>query len=651
MLNKGNMKIIGVVLCGAQNEATAEHITHISHYAEELNYKLLIFNSFADYFMDNTPDNPTKVIYKIINYDILDGIILLSESIKSNAVIEEIVASANARNIPVVSILTPVKGCYNITFDFRENFKRIIDHVIEEHNCKRIYFVSGIKGNDFAEDRLNCYRESMTEHGLEIDERGIGYGDFWDRPTYEVIERWIVDDALPKPDAIICANDSMAIATCIKLSEFGYKVPDDIIVTGHDGIDAEKCHSPRLTTAITDIEGACKRAINVLDEVINGGEPDKDIVIPSTLITSESCGCKEISNLALNQKISELSSKLGEQSGFENHLNMMAMMLSEDNDFDVFRTHLAQYMESAWAHSAWICLAPGCMNPRPLTADELADDTTYEPPETRFFDGDKLMNVLAWEKGQTYVPNNIEFDRSDILPNLIEKLEKHNMIFFCPIYFRNLAQGYIGLCCQPEYAPFKFTQTFMSYLNMILEVMKQKLFINAAVSQLKSMYILDFMTSLYNRRGFYSKIKPRLENCITLRHDLVVVSVDMDGLKSINDTYGHREGDYAIKSISNLLTLASDDNSIIARFGGDEFVVAGVFPNGEEVAKRFEESLKRKIEAFNEISNKPYKISASVGISITKPDETTNLDELIELADEIMYREKETRKRLRGTRT
>ena len=261
------------------------------------------------------------------------------------------------------------------------------------------------------------------------------------------------------------------------------------------------------------------------------------------------------------------------------------------------------------------------------------------------------MNVLAWEKGQTYVPNNIEFDRSDILPNLIEKLEKHNMIFFCPIYFRNLAQGYIGLCCQPEYAPFKFTQTFMSYLNMILEVMKQKLFINAAVSQLKSMYILDFMTSLYNRRGFYSKIKPRLENCITLRHDLVVVSVDMDGLKSINDTYGHREGDYAIKSISNLLTLASDDNSIVARFGGDEFVVAGVFPNGEEVAKRFEESLQRKIEAFNEISNKPYKIFASVGISITKPDETTNLDELIELADEIMYREKETRKRLRGTRT
>lgn len=651
MLNKGNTKIIGVVLCGAQDETASEYITYICNRAEELNYKLLIFNSFTDYYFDNSPDNPSRIIYKIINYDILDGIIMLTETIKSKAIIDEVVASASARNIPVVSVLTPVEGCYNITFDFCENFKRIIDHVIEKHNCKRIYFISGFKGNEFAEERLNCYRESMKEHGLEVDERGIGYGDFWDRPTYAVVEKWIKDDKLPKPDAIICANDAMAIATCIKLSEFGYNVPDDIIVTGHDGIEAEKCHSPRLTTAITNIEGASVCAVNVIDETLKGGNPAKDITVPSTMVLSESCGCKKTSSYSYNQKISELSSKLGEHSGFENHLNMMAMRLSEDDDFNIFRVHLAEYMGSAWSHSSWICLAPGCMNPRPLTADELADDTTYEPPETRFMDGEKLINVFTWEKEQNYIPSDIEFDRADILPNLIEKLEKHNMIFFCPIFFRNSPQGYIGFACQPKHSPFKFIHTFMSYLNMTFEVIKQKLFINATVSQLKSMYILDFMTALYNRRGFYSKIKPKLENCISLRYDLVVVSIDMDGLKAINDTYGHAEGDYAIKSLSNLLTLSSDEKSIVSRFGGDEFVVAGVFPDGENVAKRFEETLLRKIDAFNEISNKPYKISASVGISVTKPDENTNLDTLIELADDIMYREKETRKRLRGTRT
>jgi len=649
-LNKGNTKIIGVMLCGAQDESTSQNIMLISKYAKELGYKLLIFNSFADYYIDSSPQNPTRAIFRIVNYDMLDAIIILTETIKSVAIVEEIISCAKNKDIPVVSIMTPVDGCYNITFDFEGNFRKIIDHVIEEHDCKRIYFMSGIKGNDFAEKRLNCFRESMAAHGLEVDEKGIGYGDFWEDPTYKVMDKWVKDDKLPKPDAIVCANDSMAIAVCLKLSEYGYKVPDDIIVTGHDGIDAEKCHSPRLTNAITNIVDASRRAVEIIDEILNGKSPDKDTVIPSTLVLSESCGCQKMTGHHLNQKISELSATIASQAGFENHLNMMAMKLSEENDFDIFRIHLAEYMESSWSHAAWICMAPDSMNPRPLTADELADDTTYEPPETKFFEGDKLVNVLSWEKGGSYTPSSITFDRTEILPNIMEKLEKHDMIFFCPIYFRNAPQGYIGLCSNIDNSPFKFTQSFMSYLNMILEVVKQKFFINAAVSQLKSMYILDFMTSLYNRRGFYSKIKPKLENCISLKYDLMVVSVDMDGLKTINDNYGHSEGDYAIKKLSNLLCQCVDDNTIVARFGGDEFVVAAVCPDGEKTAKKFKATLKRKLDAYNEISDKPYKIAASIGVSITEPNETTNLDELIELADSIMYRQKANRKKLRGTR-
>lgn len=650
-MNKKKFKIIGLVVCGAQDEGTAESISHIYSRCKELGYKLLIFNSFADYYLDPSPQNPTRSVFRIINYDILDGIILLTETIKSAAIVEEVCSNAQSKNIPVSTIITPAEGCYNIAFDFTENFRKIIDHVIEVHNCKRIYFISGMKGNSFAEERLDCYRESMKAHGLEIDERGIGYGNFWNEPTYEVIEKWIKDDNLPKPDAIICANDAMAIATCLKLSEYGYKVPEDIIVTGHDGIQAEKNHSPRLTNAITNIQGASYRAVDVIEEVLNGKNPPKDIVIPSSLVFSESCGCEPMTSYSINSKVMELSATLEQQAGFENHLNMMAMRLSEDNDFDTFRLHLAEYMQSSWSHAAWICMSADSMSPRALTADELADDTTYDPPETRFYDGDKLVNVMSWEQGMKYTPSTISFDRREILPNLIGKLEKYDMIFFCPIYFRNVPQGYIGLCNGLDGDnPFKFTQTFMSYLNMILEVMKQKLFINATVSQLKSMYILDFMTSLYNRRGFYTKIKPRLENCINFRHDLMVVSVDMDGLKTINDTYGHAEGDNAIRKLSNLLCQSADIDTIIARFGGDEFVVAAVCPDGEKTAKKFKTTLKRKLDAYNEISGKPYKIGASIGISVTQPDENTNLDELIELADSIMYRQKANHKKLRGPR-
>lgn len=651
MLNKGNMKILGLALCAAHDEATSEYVTRIWQRAESLGYKLLIFNTFNDLFGEDIPDDPAKSVFKIINYDILDGIIILSETIKSKAIIDEIVYNAKKRDIPVASVLTPVEGCYNVVFNFRENFKGIINHVIEEHACKRIYFVSGFKGNSFAEDRIMCFRECMEAHNLEIDERGIGYGDFWETPTCELMDKWAKDDKLPKPDAIICANDSMAIAVCLKLSEYGYKVPEDVIVTGHDGIRAEEYHSPRLTTAITNIKGASYRAVDIIHEVLNGENPPMDNEVKSKLIISESCGCKHISEHALNQKIADLYTIIGGHDSFESHLNNMAMRLTQENDFDSFRCNLADYMASSWAGNAWICMAPGAMQPTALTADELADDSTCEIPETKFFDGDKLVNIFSWDVSQSYTPCEIEFDRTDILPNLIQKLEQFGCIFFAPIYFRNAPQGYIALNCGLEYTSMKFTSTFMSYLNMMLEVVKQKFFISAVVSQLKNMYILDFMTSLYNRRGFYTKIKPQLENCINLKYDLMVVSVDMDGLKNINDTYGHNEGDNAIKALSMLLCQSVDENSIVSRFGGDEFVVAGVFPDGEKVASEFREALQRKIDAYNEITEKPYKISASIGISITKPDENTNLDALIELADSIMYRQKAKHKKLRGTRT
>ncbi len=647
MLNKGDMKIIGVVLSGAHDEATSEYLFQISQRANELNYKFLIFNTFVDLYAVINPDNPAKGIYKIINYDILDALIILSETIKNQAVLDDVVYNAKQKNVPIVSILKPVEGAYNIIFDFEKNFREIINHVIEVHNCKRVYFMSGFKGNRFAEKRLQCYRDVMAEHGLEVDERGIEYGDFWSEPTYAAMDRWLSNKDLPKPEAIICANDSMAIAVCLKLAEEGYSVPEDIIVTGHDGIEAERYHSPRITNAVTNIKGASYRAVDTVDEILSGKTPEKYFEVDSTLVFSESCGCTKPDDTSLNRKISDLYNIIASYNAFESHLNSMASNLTQDNDFDDFRHHLAGYMASSFSSDAWICMAPGTMSPKPLNADELADESTYDPPDVKFFDGDKLTEIFCWNIETPYVPNEVEFDRGDILPNLIQKLEKYGFVFLAPIFFRNAMQGYIGLTCGLDFNALKCTSTFMSYLNMMLEIVKQKFFVSAVVSQLKSMYILDFMTSLYNRRGFYSKIKPQLENCISLNYDLMIVSVDMDGLKNINDTYGHSEGDIAIKALSNLLCQSVDSNTIVARFGGDEFVIAGVYPDGNKTAEIFKETIKRKLDAYNEITEKPYKVSASVGISITKPDEKTNLDALIEIADSIMYRQKARQKKLR----
>ena len=123
MKNK-KFKIIGLMVCCAQDEATSEYIQNINRRCTEIGYKLLVFNSFTDYFDDSSSQNPTRLIFNIINYDILDGVIILTETIKSAAVIEEISARAKRKKIPVSTIITPAEGCYNITYNFTENFKK-----------------------------------------------------------------------------------------------------------------------------------------------------------------------------------------------------------------------------------------------------------------------------------------------------------------------------------------------------------------------------------------------------------------------------------------------------------------------------------------------------------------------------------------------
>ena len=641
-------KIIGVVLCVPQDESNADYIEYISTYAASKGYKTLIFSDFTDFALNT----PTKSITKIINYDLLDGIIIVPGSMKSDAVCSEIAEQARKHNVPLISVMSPVEDSYNIIFDFEENFRKIVAHVIEVHNAKNIYFISGVKGNSFAEARLDCFRQVMKEHGLEVDERGIGYGDFWEEPTYEVVEKWLKDDDLPKPDAIICANDSMAIATCVKLGEFGYTVPDDIIVTGHDGIELEKHHSPRLTNAVTNIEVAVHKAVDIIVDLVNGKKLEKETVIESKLVISESCGCVPKAQHALNKKVSELYSTISTYDGFTTYLNSVAMDLAKENALEPFLKKLYEYMPSSFAGRSWTCMSPDFMKSNQLTADELADDSTFEPPASNFFDGDQLVSLIDWSSEiKEYRPTLQLFDRSGLVPDLDKALDDHDLIMFTPICYANAIQGYFAFAFDVHSRHLKFTSIFSSYLTMVLELVKQKFSVTSVVTQLKSMYILDFMTSLYNRRGFYTKIKPRLDDCVNKKYDLMIVFTDMDGLKVINDTHGHAEGDNAIKSLATLLVKSAGEDMIVARFGGDEFVVAGVFPDGKATAEKFKRTFNKNLAKFNELSGLPYKISSSFGVTVTTPDDDTNLDALIEYADTIAYRQKAKRKLLRGTPT
>jgi diguanylate cyclase (GGDEF)-like protein len=118
--------------------------------------------------------------------------------------------------------------------------------------------------------------------------------------------------------------------------------------------------------------------------------------------------------------------------------------------------------------------------------------------------------------------------------------------------------------------------------------------------------------------------------------------IDMDGLKHINDVYGHYEGDRAIKAAANIITKCCDSGEIAGRAGGDEFYIYAPHYS-EKKLERFLEKLKMTADNYNESVGKPYKIELSYGALITAANDTTRLEDLLRISDERMYAMKQSK--------
>lgn len=156
---------------------------------------------------------------------------------------------------------------------------------------------------------------------------------------------------------------------------------------------------------------------------------------------------------------------------------------------------------------------------------------------------------------------------------------------------------------------------------------------------LRAMSLVDDLTALYNRRGFLTLARQQLKMADRMRKRLSFIFFDLDGLKAINDSLGHREGDVALLETADLLKETFRESDIIARIGGDEFVVlamenVGVSP--DTWTTRLQENLR----ARNARVDRRYALSVSMGVAYYDPDFPCAIDDLFVRADALMYEQK-----------
>ncbi len=162
---------------------------------------------------------------------------------------------------------------------------------------------------------------------------------------------------------------------------------------------------------------------------------------------------------------------------------------------------------------------------------------------------------------------------------------------------------------------------------------------------LRSLAIIDELTGLYNRRGLLTLAERHLKLAARKKSGVFLLFADLDGLKQINDTCGHLEGDRALVDSANILRQTFRSADIIARLGGDEFTVfplEAVAESADLLISRLEENLRAHNEAN---AGRGYRIALSVGIARCEPDSSWSIDQLLAHADEALYKQKRERRR------
>ncbi len=205
-------------------------------------------------------------------------------------------------------------------------------------------------------------------------------------------------------------------------------------------------------------------------------------------------------------------------------------------------------------------------------------------------------------------------------------------VIIVPLKREKLNYGCVVISSQRELT----SDTEVNFLSLFANQIELAITVAGLFEEVKKQAITDPLTGIYNRRYFEDNIVKEAERALRLKQPFSVISMDLDFLKKINDTYGHQYGDLAIKTIANIMKKEARSIDIPARIGGEEFnlLLPGVDSNGAYIAA---ERIRKSIES--QVLDTIGGITASIGVA-TFLEHSDRIDELIELADQAMYKAK-----------
>ncbi len=595
--------------------------------AEELDVDLVIFNNYGRIEIKNrqSVDYESELL-EYIDLEQFDGIIFDGEGYAVDGVSDKVERKLHGAKCPVVSISSHVDGFYNIEFDDAGGLRAMVEHFINVHHFTRIGFMSGYLTHADAQVRLAEFRAVMKEHGMPQDGVGMFEGDFWYNKGGEAANFFL--SLSEWPEAIVCANDYMAISLINALRKRGVRVPEDIAVSGYDGTIEGREFLPHMTSVTRERIDIAKKALKLLVNLAETGEADlNDLKVYPKPIYAQSCGCEPLDYHHVLETVARVHEEKRVMSTALFEAEVAMLKLDKVNSVRAMETVFMENAVNFGEYSSFFLMVHTDAKGVP------AYESSFTSPSGNF------VPVIWVDKNKEYEKSTHRFSSTSLIPESSSDR--------CHVYYVMCAQcadkvyGYSVVEMTGKDIFDEFHNVWLHNLSMTLNTLYKNDHINKLIGKLENLSVKDELTGLLNRRGF----DDRSRNTIAELNEPMTVCtivIDMDGLKRINDEIGHHEGDRAIKALADAIKRSCEYGEIAGRAGGDEFYIFAP-DHSENRLKRFVERMKACIAEYNSSNRRGYQLDFSYGAYITETDSCGRIEDFLKISDSRMYEQKMTK--------
>ena len=428
----GEYKVAALCLSKISAENVQDVIYPLSRSLEAIGWKLTVYFCGTDLYEGTPFDEGEAAVYKLIDYRNIDALIIYDRMIHNKDYVQDMVIRAKMHDKPVIMIRDDEEpsGCIDVIYDEGEAFATLVDHLVTEHGVKNVACIAGRRDHEGSNRRIAVVREVLGKHNMTLENDYLKYGDFYDTPALAALDE-ILAARESLPDAIVCLNDTMAIAVCNRLMEIGYDVPEDVIVTGFDGIVQEQYNFPRLTTCRRNLNRFGGFLAKLIERANAGEEMKREYVFPYTLDVSESCGCRKFSMKAVGLAVNSIYSRMNNSAQYDRSMTNMLTKLTFEQDMEKVNEILRYYIRS----DTYLCMNADFFHGNQNGHTYETEPFTEEVTSLRFFYGEENTEVKKIPQRQLVPDWNYITERTD--PVVIYAVHNQQMVYGYLVVFAN----------------------------------------------------------------------------------------------------------------------------------------------------------------------------------------------------------------------